>query len=240
MGSVDRKNLTAAAMLMGLSELRSAMGRQQPYKEDLALVRRIAGNDPALQKSLDRLAPYAERGVLSRETLQKEFRGLAGDIVMAKLQGEDLSVKEKMMQRMAKFVKLRRIDDIEGETVDARVARAQKMIDTGDIRGAIVELQKLEGAPRAAADPWMDEARGSVIAQDASDALSHTIVQALSAPEMSAEMGMPSAEGVEGFSIDTLLNSLRSNFEGGLSDAVSEIAPDLTDLPGNDVPFPAQ
>jgi hypothetical protein len=189
-------------MLLGLNELRTSLDRRQPFARDLALVRAFAGNSSGLGRALDRLAPYAESGVLSRDALQEEFKGLAGDIVMAKLSGEDMSVKDRAMQRLSRFVKVRKTGT-EGEGVDATVARAQKMLDEGDIRGAVATLQTLEGAPRETADPFIEKASGAVIAEESSGALSHLITESLA-----------SASAPGAFSLEGIVNSASDDFGG--------------------------
>jgi hypothetical protein len=200
---VDARNLGAAALLLAVNELRTHIDTQQPFKEDLALVEKIAGADPAMHKALSNLAPYAESGVLSRQSLQREFKGLAGDIVMAKFSGEDASVKTRALQRLSKLVKVRRIDDVKGDGPDAVVARAQLLLDKNDVRGAMAELKKLEGPPAETAGPWLEAAGGHVAAAESSGALSQMILQILSS----------SASG-GGFSLDGVVSSLKDTLGG--------------------------
>ncbi|MBI1215289.1 MAG: hypothetical protein GC185_05650 [Alphaproteobacteria bacterium] len=180
LSTVGAKDLGAAAMLLALNEFRDNVGSQRPFAQDLLLLEKYAGDDPEMQKSLARLAPYAQHGVLNPQALKTQFKGLASDIVMAKLQGQDLSVKQQMLARLGKLVKVRRIDDIEGDTVDAKVARAQLSLDKGDVQGAVRELQTLEGAPAQAATPFLNAAEGTVAANSAAGAVSRLILRQLS------------------------------------------------------------
>lgn len=173
------EDLGAAALLLALNEYRGDVSNERPFQDDLMILQKFAGNDPQLQQSLQRLAPYAERGVLSRQRLQKEFKDLAAEIVMAKLRGEDLSVKEEMLRRLGNLVKVRRVDDIEGESVDAIVARAQIMLNQGNVKGAMHELNKLEGAPAQTAQPWMEQAAGTVLADETAASVTHLILEQL-------------------------------------------------------------
>ncbi len=167
LGNVNANDLGAAALLLTLNEFRSNIGSSKPFSQDLALMQKYAGTSPEMQKSLQRLAPYAQNGILSRQALQEQFKGLASDIVMAKLQGQDLSVKQQMLARMGKLIKVRKVDDIQGNGVDAVVARAQLKLNGGDVRSAMQELQTLDGAPAQTAAPFMDAAAGNVMADDA-------------------------------------------------------------------------
>lgn len=168
LGNVNANDLGAAALLLAFNELRGDLGSKRSFNEDLLIMEKFIGDDPEMKKSLARLKPYAESGVLSRRQLQKEFEGLASDIVMARLQGKDLSVQDQMMKRLSALVKVRKVDDVTGTSEDAVVARAQILLNRGDVKGAIRELQSLEGAPAEAAAPFLEQAAGNVMAEDAS------------------------------------------------------------------------
>lgn len=196
MGGVSAKDVGAAALLLGLNEFRNNINTNQSFEQDLLLMQKFAGDDPAMVESLKRLSPYAKNGVLNRQQLQQEFKGLASDIVMAKLQGQDASVQQEALKRMSKLVKVRRIDDVKGSSVDAVVARAQMKLNQNDVRGAMQELQSLEGAPAATAAPFMEQAAGTVLADDASAQLLETILSRLQDP---ANMSL---EGLQGIASD--------------------------------------
>lgn len=176
MGGVAPKDLGAAAMLLTMNELRGNIGGGKSFESDLKIIEKYAADDPEMQAALRRVAPYARSGVLSRQHLQKEFRNIAADIVMAKMQGEDASVRERVMQRLSKYAKLRKIDDITGDSVDATVARAELLLEQGDIKGAIRELQSLDGAPAETAAPWMQQAEGHVAADESSQLLLQSVI----------------------------------------------------------------
>ena len=177
LGGVDARDVGSAAMLIALNQFRDNVGTGRPFADDLATMKTLMGASPEMQKSLDNLAPYADHGILSTEALGTEFRGLAGDIVMAKLTGrENLSVKERALQRFSGLVKIRKVGDIEGHDTDAIVARAQKMLDGGDVPGAIAELQTLEGASAQKAAPWLEKAQARSAADDTSSILSRYIM----------------------------------------------------------------
>jgi hypothetical protein len=164
---VSDADLKAAALLIGLAQLRTSLNRSAPFAEDLALLQNMLGDsDPALNEAVTRLAPQAERGVLSPAGLSDEFRALAGDIVVASLKGEDVSMKERAMARLNDVLRIQKNGElVTGTDTQATIARAQKMLDEGNIEGAIVELQSLQGEAANAAAPWMNEAQMTMQAQ---------------------------------------------------------------------------
>jgi hypothetical protein len=165
---VSRSNVKAAAMLLALTQFRQALHRdKEPFEEDLAVLRKLVGeDDPELALAIERLAPKAKEGVLSPGGLQEEFKGLAGDIVVSSLMGEEVSVQEKARARFNEIVQVEKDGElVTGTDTQATVARAQKMLDDGNIEQAIAELQSLDGEAAKTAQPFIQEAEYTLMAQ---------------------------------------------------------------------------
>jgi len=216
MGGVAPKDLGAAAMLLTMNELRGNIGGGQSFESDLKIIEKYASDDPEMKAALKRVAPYARSGVLSRPHLQKEFRNIAADIVMAKLQGEDASVRERVLLRLSKYAKMRKVDDIQGDGVDATVARAELLIDQGDIKGAIRELQSLEGAPAETASTWVQQAEGHVAADDSSQVLLQTVLGMLgNGGGNGAFPGFGGGGGMGGIDLNSAIGDLLQQMPAG-------------------------
>lgn len=185
-------------MLLVLGEFRGNLASGRSFEQDLNVVSRLAGNDPKLQRSLAQLAPYAKSGVLNRETLQKEFKGLAMDIVTAKVSGQDANVQQRAQSRLNALVKVRKIDTLEGESADAVVNRAQALLDKGDIPAAIAELQSLQGPQAQAAAPFVAQAQGVLAAEQSGDLMLNAVLGQLAAG------GGVSLEGLKGLVTNSL------------------------------------
>jgi hypothetical protein len=173
--------MKAAAMLMALSQFRSSVGRQAPFKDDLQILYKMAGdNDPELQASIERLAPQAEAGVLTTQGLSNQLRGLAGDIVVASLEGQDVSVREKAMARLNDVMQVRKDGAlVSGTDTQAKIARAQDLLDKGDVQGAIAELEALEGGAKDKAQPVIVNAQMSMLANQVQAVMSNKVVAQL-------------------------------------------------------------
>lgn len=199
-GSVQAQDVGAAAMLLALNEFRSDISGNRPYADDLTLLKKLAGNDPRMNRALQHLAPYAESGIMNRQALQAELGGLAGDIVTAQIQGRDVSVQEAARRRFERLTRAGRIDKIQGATPDAVVARAQIMLDKGDVKGAMQELERLNGPSAQAARPWMNNAANYVIANQSSEELTQGVLQEIS--------------GTDGASMDDLISLIKQSMGG--------------------------
>lgn len=178
---VSTEDMKAAAMLVAFSQLRDSLNRQVPFEEDLLVLQKLAGEDnPELQAALVRLAPQAERGVLTSEGLSQEFKGLAGDIAFAAVKGEDVSVADKFKSRLSGMFKVEKDGQPVGGSVEQQtVARAQALLDAGDVQGAVAELQKLDGEAAQKAAPFIDKAQQTVMAEQVQTMVYQTILSKL-------------------------------------------------------------
>lgn len=180
---VAPEDLKAAALLLALAQARTSFNRDKtPFSEDLALMKTLMGGelDPDVAAALDRLAPAAEKGVLTPQGLQKEFKGLAGEIVVSSLSGEKVSVQEKAKARLNEILRVQKNGElVTGTETQATVARAQKMLDEGNIDGAVAELQKLQGPAAQTAQPWIDQAQATMMVQKAQELLTGNVLSTI-------------------------------------------------------------
>lgn len=205
---VEDQDLKAAAMLLAMSQMRDTLRRdRESFDTDLNLLRKLVGSEnPALMASIDKLAPHADEGVLSPTGLKNEFRGLAGDVVTASLEGEDVSITDKAKARFGDILKVEKDgEQLTGTPTQITVAKAQKKLDEGDIQGAIGLLQGLDGKAGATAKPFIEEAQLTLLAKQIQDLLGQSIETQLRV----SNDKMPSvSEILEGRSLPNLPKSI--------------------------------
>ncbi len=176
---VSNKDMKAAALLIAFAQFRDSLGRQGPFKDDLVLLQKLVGNDdPELQAALQNLAPQAEKGgILTSQGLSQEFRGLAGDIVFSSLKGEDVSMVDQAKARMTQALNLKKDGELIGGTPTQKtVAKAQTQLDAGDVQGAIATLKTLDPEAQNKAQPFIDQAQATVLADQVQGMLRQMIV----------------------------------------------------------------
>ncbi|MCB1538019.1 MAG: hypothetical protein H6865_02610 [Rhodospirillales bacterium] len=222
---VSAQDLGAAAMLLVLSELRESINRETPFAEDLNLLRQVAqGTDPELTASIDKLAPYAESGVLSSAGLKRALMDSANDIVTAKLKGEDVSMKEKIMGRIEGLFTIQKNGEAVagGSAEHAIIQRASAQLDAGDVAGAMATLQTLDGAARTAAQPWETKAAATLAAQS----LDTQLVQAIT---NRIRTGLSQLSGSGAGPIDLNRNTITpTTMPESATQVAPEIAPSVT------------
>lgn len=212
MQGVSPADMKAATLLLGLSQFRSSLNRNAPFDEDLKLLETMMGsNDPALQEAIKRLAPQASKGVLSPAGLSDELKELAGEIVVSSIKGEDVSIREKAAARMNDLFQVEKNGElVTGTDTQARIARAQKMLDAGNIDDAVTELQALQGPARETAQPVIDEAQMTLLAQQVQELLSQGV-----SGHMRDGSGMKLPSLPDGLDVDSLMESIES-ISGGV------------------------
>ncbi len=164
---VAPEDMKAAAMLIGLSQLRHSLSRSNDsFDNDLVLLKKtIPADNPELLAAIDRLAPQAKYGVLTPQGLSQEFRGMTGEIVSASLSGQDVSLQEKAKARMANVFKVEKNGErVSGTETQIAIAAAQKQLDAGNVQGAVEILNTLKGPERQQTQPFLDKAQATLMA----------------------------------------------------------------------------
>jgi hypothetical protein len=224
LNNVSGRDLGAAAMLIALGQFRSSVNRNVPFEQDLNILRRIVGgDDEELNEAITRLAPYAEQGVLSPEGLSEELKTLSGEIIMARMAGEDVSVKDRALQRLGEVISVTK----DGEPVaglataeQEAIANAQAMLDEGDVQGAMQALSALEGESAEAAAPWMQMAQGNIAAQGVEEMILQHILGQMGGMDMQGlfqgglQQGVTGQQGLPQGAMPLDFNSLRDAVEG--------------------------
>lgn len=179
LGNVPKGELKAAAMLLAMTQVRSALNRKdEAFDGDLGLLMGMVGKDNGdLYASLEKLAPHSKSGILSVNGLQEEFRSVAGDVVAASLRGEDVSFADQATARLNDILKIEKNGEmISGTETQVKIDQAAKMVATGNIDAAVKFLKKqLNSKELAPLRPWIKQAQISLVARKAKKAIEQAI-----------------------------------------------------------------
>jgi hypothetical protein len=195
---VAPEDMKAAVALIGLSQLRNSLMRdKQSFSSDLQLLKMtVAKDDPQLQEAIDRLAPQAEKGVLTPDGLSKEFRSLAGDIAASSLKGEDVQLEDRVKARLNNIMVVEKNgQQISGTPTQQTIAEAQAKLDQGDVQGAIASLQTLQGPAAQTAQPFINEAQATLMAGQLQQMIGVNVLKNLQIPGV---LGGAAATGTAG------------------------------------------
>jgi hypothetical protein len=165
--TIDRSD---QVLLLALGRLRSAVQNSRPYAAELGAAKAFAQNRPEALAALQPLEPYADRGIPSRGTLAQRFAQTAAAVARAERAPPGDDWTDQALARIKGLVTVRRVGANAAEgSPDAAVASAEAALREGDLAGAVAALEPLQGAPAAAAKPWLDDARARLAAEAALD-----------------------------------------------------------------------
>lgn len=164
--------LAAIRVSLLANRLRQAFERGEPYRDVLAALESTAGDDPVLSGVAIRLAPYADTGVATRDELLFAFPDTAVAILDNAPADAESDIVDEILDRARRMVRVRRVGtDMPADSVDGRIARAERRLNAGDVAGAVTVLEEFEAPAGAAAEPWLERARAHVQLQSALETL---------------------------------------------------------------------
>ena len=158
-----------ALLWSAVGALRDAMRYAGPFSEQLADVSRLAGERAEFLEALAELKPLADSGVASLGELQREFPATAREIVAAGYGDGDDGVLGDVLNRVSQIVTVRPVGDVDKDdkSPGAIVARAEGLLDQGDLAAALEELKGLPEGAGKAADTWSQRAQQRIAADAA-------------------------------------------------------------------------
>ncbi|MCK6449852.1 MAG: uroporphyrinogen-III synthase [Alphaproteobacteria bacterium] len=162
------QGLAEAALALTVAQLRQSIDAGSPFAAELAACRAAAGGDAKVIAALDALVPHAGGGVATRATLSDEFADTARAIARASLKRSQTGWLRAFIDRLDALVTIRPVGpDVVGDDPRARTARAETLLDRGDLAGAVRVLSGLADRPAEAAKPWLDKAKARLAAEGA-------------------------------------------------------------------------
>lgn len=147
------------SLALALGQLREALARGGPYAPELATARAIAGEDNAAAQAMAPLAAHAARGVPTRDALKARFDDVAVGVVRAAQVPADEAWWRPLWDRVGALVSIRPVGEVAGDDPAAIVARAEHRLASGDLAGAVTELEALQGPAAEPARAWIEDAR---------------------------------------------------------------------------------
>ena len=165
------------ALVLALAQLRDALRGAQPFSAELDALKAAAGKDAGLSGPIAILSAHAPKGIPTIAVLRARFDVTAAAIVRQGLAPEGSGWMGETVARLVSLVSVRRTGaDVPGDRPAALVARAEATLAGGELAQAVATLEKLTGAPAAAAAPWLGGARSRLEANSALAALGmHTV-----------------------------------------------------------------
>jgi hypothetical protein len=177
----EQKALAAArgSAVIGIAARISAgLTAGQPFTTDLGLLTPLAQGDAKLGELIATLQPMAAKGVASRASLAASFPAMAKAALADDL--ADDSFWQRLLGKLKNLVSLRRVGaDVQGDSAEARLARAEAAIGSGDLAKAVELVKSLPPQTSRATADWLARAEAHLAAQRAVDQLAAQAVSLL-------------------------------------------------------------
>ncbi|WP_425349608.1 COG4223 family protein [Hoeflea olei] len=168
------------AQTIAAAGLKSAIDRGGSFMTELEAYASVAPDDPAVAE----LRQLAASGVPSRSKLIEDFNAAADKAIAAAEPADpDQSLVDRLMASALSSVKVRQVGDVEGDSVQAILARTETRLVDGDIAAALAEWNTLPEASRAAASGYGEALTARARAE--------TLVAAAMAPAAPAQSEAP-------------------------------------------------
>ncbi|RDD63396.1 uroporphyrinogen-III synthase [Ferruginivarius sediminum] len=165
---------------LAVAELRDALRFSAPFAQELKAARKVLPADSEVVSALDALAGYAERGIPTRDELRQRFEPAAAQAVAAAAGESQDGWVGGVLRRLNDVVTVRPVgEDVEGGSPGAVLARAETRLDTGDLRAAVETVEGLGGQPAKAMQPWLEQARARLGAEQALSAIGARLMETL-------------------------------------------------------------
>lgn len=180
LSAARQDNAAREGILLAAGQVELAAASGAPVAPALATLQPLAGGDPRLAAAIAELQPIADRSVPSFEALAERFPTVATAAARAAQREPAASTTDNdlnswwhgIVQRLSSAVTIRRVGDVTGDSLDARLARADQRLAARDLQGAVEALAGLTGAPATAVAGWLNDARARLTLDKAMSDLS--------------------------------------------------------------------
>jgi uroporphyrinogen-III synthase len=169
----EQKALAAArgSAVIGIAaRISAALTAGLPFATDLSLLQPLAQGDAKFGEFITALQPVAAKGVASRASLAASFPAMAKAAMADDL--ADDSFWQRLLGKLKSVVSLRRVGaDVAGDSVEAKLARAEAAVNAGNLAKAVELVKSLPPQTARATADWLARAEAHLAAQHAVDQL---------------------------------------------------------------------
>jgi hypothetical protein len=174
----------SAAAAIAFANLSSAVAEGRPYATELATIKSFV-SDPG---DLGPLPAYADKGIPTVPELTRSFGASRDAALAAAAPAPTGSLIDRLLASASTLVKVKRVDEAaSGDSARAVLARAEALLDKGDLAGAVKQIETLDGAPREAFKAWLDDAQARLAADAVLQRLEATLLASASGNPQKAQ-----------------------------------------------------
>lgn len=174
----QRRTGQGHGLVLAVGQLRQTVLAGRPYGPPLAAVAALAMGDQGLSAAIGTLSTGAKMGIATQRALSDQFPSVARAVLRAEGSAGG-GFLQRTWQRLSALVTVRRIGEVEGEEIDAVLARTEKRLASGDLAAAVEMMANLAGPAGDTARAWLERAQSRLAAEDALAALQSRAIAGL-------------------------------------------------------------
>ena len=148
-----------------IEDLRESLWGDSPFNEQLAALLSVAGDDPVMMEILMPITVYANQGIPALPIIREQFDSMAAAVLEAKWTKPEADWWQRILAGLASIVTLRRTGDLEGNDLEAVLARAEIALNSGDLERTVSLLEGIGKPALKAAEFWFRDARARLVAE---------------------------------------------------------------------------
>jgi hypothetical protein len=182
---VDEANAQTrkANSVIAFSALRDSVNSGRPYATELTTMSALSGG----REQLKALTEYENTGIPTVPMLASSFTSLIENARGAET-GDEPDLVSWLLGRAQSLVKVRRIgEQTDGSGPDVILSRAQVELEAGNLRAAVLEVEKIEGPLAQLFGPWIDDALARLDADTALQQLQEALLVSLADSDGTAQ-----------------------------------------------------
>lgn len=164
-----------AALVLAAGRLKDAASLSAPFNGAWQAIEAL-GVSAAEYKAISDTAPT---GAPTLSDLQSRFSDAASRAIVADKVGDGGGWVDGALKRMGSLVKVRRTGELQGDEVEAIVARAEVRLSEDNLAGAVEELQSLPEAAAKEMTGWVGDAQRRLALDASIDALQASLLAGL-------------------------------------------------------------
>ncbi|KAF2198802.1 hypothetical protein GQ43DRAFT_443037 [Delitschia confertaspora ATCC 74209] len=173
--SVVDANLRTQHLVVAVEAVKSALENQvipKPFITELSALKEIAADDPVVSAAIASINPAAyQRGIPNSAQLIDRFRRVAAEVRKAALLPEDAGVASHLASLAMSKVLFKKSGLAIGQDVEAVLARAEVLLEEGDLDNAAREVNGLQGWAKVLSKDWLAECRRVLEVRQALDVI---------------------------------------------------------------------
>lgn len=132
-------------LVLSLIELQNSVNKKYPYLDELEKTKQLAQDYFLISQKISQLESLLSEGIKTPTAIEEEFDHLASAIVRKDREKSYQGLSGKLLKILSNYISIRKVgEDVEGNDTEAIVARTEAALKNGNIKTAIIEIEKLE------------------------------------------------------------------------------------------------